>query len=77
MTKENEISRLARITNIATMLKSKRILTATDIAKKFDISIRTVYRDIRPGKFRGSGNNYRRQGLFDHGWLYPVSPNVY
>ena len=29
------------------MLKSKRILTATDIAKKFDISIRTVYRDIR------------------------------
>lgn len=29
------------------MLKSKRILTAADIAKKFDISIRTVYRDIR------------------------------
>lgn len=45
--KEKEISRLARITNIATMLKSKRIVTATEIAKKFDISIRTVYRDIR------------------------------
>lgn len=29
------------------MLKSKRILTAADIAKKFDISVRTVYRDIR------------------------------
>ena len=29
------------------MLKSKRILTATDIADKFAISVRTVYRDIR------------------------------
>ena len=29
------------------MLKSKRILTATEIAEKFDISTRTVYRDIR------------------------------
>ena len=47
MTGKKEISRLARITSIATMLKSKRILTAADIAKKFDISIRTVYRDIR------------------------------
>jgi len=47
MTGENEISRLARITSIATMLKSKRIVTAADIAGKFGISIRTVYRDIR------------------------------
>ncbi len=47
MSKEHEISRLARLTNIATMLKSKRVLTAVDIAKKFDISVRTVYRDIR------------------------------
>jgi predicted DNA-binding transcriptional regulator YafY len=47
MTEEYEISRLARITHIATMLKAKRILTAANIAKKFDISIRTVYRDIR------------------------------
>jgi predicted DNA-binding transcriptional regulator YafY len=47
MAGENEISRLARITSIATMLKSKRIVTAADIARKFGISIRTVYRDIR------------------------------
>jgi predicted DNA-binding transcriptional regulator YafY len=47
MKEENDISRLARITNIATMLQSKRIVTAASIAKKFDISVRTVYRDIR------------------------------
>ena len=47
MTSEKEISRLARITSIATMLKSKRIVTAADIAGKSGISIRTVYRDIR------------------------------
>jgi predicted DNA-binding transcriptional regulator YafY len=47
MSEENEISRLARITNIATMIKSKRIVTAAQIAKKFDVSIRTVYRDIK------------------------------
>jgi len=47
MSEDNEISRLVRMTSIATMLKSKRVLTATDIANKFNISIRTVYRDIR------------------------------
>ncbi len=44
---EKEVSRLARITSIATMIKSKRLVTATQIAKKFDVSIRTVYRDIK------------------------------
>lgn len=29
------------------MLKSKRVLTATELAEKYDTSIRTVYRDIR------------------------------
>jgi predicted DNA-binding transcriptional regulator YafY len=47
MSDEKEISRLARITNIATIIKSKRIVTAAQIAKKFDVSIRTVYRDIK------------------------------
>jgi len=39
--------RLARLAAIATELQSKRILTARDIAQKHNISIRTVYRDIR------------------------------
>lgn len=29
------------------MLKSKRILTSTELAEKFDVSVRTIYRDIR------------------------------
>ena len=42
-----EISRLSRLSAILTILQSKRLLTASAISKKFDISIRTVYRDIR------------------------------
>ena len=29
------------------MLKSKRLLTATELSKKYDVSIRTIYRDIK------------------------------
>lgn len=39
--------RLARLTAILTQLQSKRIVTARDIAEKHNVSIRTVYRDIR------------------------------
>ena len=39
--------RLARLTAILTQLQSKRIVTATEIAEKHQVSIRTVYRDIR------------------------------
>lgn len=39
--------RLARLAAIMTQLQSKRIVTAKDIAEKHNISIRTVYRDIR------------------------------
>ncbi|WKV13595.1 YafY family protein [Marivirga harenae] len=42
-----EKPRLARLTAILTQLQSKRIVTATDIAVKHHVSIRTVYRDIR------------------------------
>ncbi len=41
------MSQLPRLISTLTLLKSKRILTATELAEKFDISIRTVYRDIR------------------------------
>lgn len=41
------MSQLARLIAMLTLLKSKRILTASELSTKFDISVRTVYRDIR------------------------------
>jgi len=41
------MSQLSRLISILTLLKSKRILTATELAEKFDVSIRTIYRDVR------------------------------
>ncbi len=43
----NHIPRLSRLTAILTLLQSKRIITASEIAKKFDTSVRTAYRDIK------------------------------
>lgn len=39
--------RLSRLTAILTQLQTKRLLTATSLADKFNVSIRTIYRDIR------------------------------
>ncbi|GAA5225458.1 helix-turn-helix transcriptional regulator [Membranihabitans marinus] len=39
--------RLTRLTAMVTQLQSKRIVTAKEIAKTHNVSIRTVYRDIR------------------------------
>jgi len=39
--------RLARLTAILTQLQAKKVVTATEIADKHNVSIRTVYRDIR------------------------------
>lgn len=41
------MSQLSRLISILTLLKSKRLLTATELATKYDVSIRTIYRDIR------------------------------
>ncbi len=40
------MSQLSRLISILTLLKSKRILTATELSEKFNVSIRTIYRDI-------------------------------
>lgn len=45
--KEKELTRLSRLTAILTLLKSRRVLNASAISKKFGIGIRTVYRDVR------------------------------
>ncbi|MEL6673056.1 MAG: YafY family protein [Bacteroidota bacterium] len=42
-----EKPRLSRLTAILTQLQSKRIVTAPYLAEKHQVSIRTIYRDIR------------------------------
>lgn len=42
-----DLTRLARLTAIQNMLQANKLLTATQLADKFDVSIRTIYRDIR------------------------------
>lgn len=44
---DNDTKRLSRLTAILTQLQTKRLLTATALADKFSVSIRTIYRDIR------------------------------
>ena len=41
------MSQLPRLISILTLLKSKRLLTAKELANKFNVSVRTIYRDIR------------------------------
>ena len=41
------INRLSRLTSILTQLQSKRLVTATELAEKYNVSVRTIYRDIR------------------------------
>jgi predicted DNA-binding transcriptional regulator YafY len=45
--KDNDNKRLSRLTAILTQLQTKRLLTATALADKFTVSVRTIYRDIR------------------------------
>jgi len=41
------MSQLPRLISILTILKSKRLITGNEIADKFGVSLRTIYRDIR------------------------------
>lgn len=45
--KDNDTKRLSRLTSILIQLQTKRLITATSLADKFGVSIRTIYRDIR------------------------------
>ncbi|MEL7062687.1 MAG: HTH domain-containing protein, partial [Bacteroidota bacterium] len=42
-----EKPRLSRLTAILTQLQSKRLVTAKALAERHNVSIRTIYRDIR------------------------------
>lgn len=44
---DNDTKRLSRLTAILTQLQTKRLLTAKLLADKFNVSVRTIYRDIR------------------------------
>ena len=44
---ENETSRLSRLTAILLQLQSGRLVTAVALAARFNVSVRTIYRDIR------------------------------
>ncbi len=43
----NDIKRVSRLTAILTQLQTKNLLIAQDLADKFSVSKRTIYRDIR------------------------------
>ena len=47
MNKHQNTPRLSRLSAILIMLQSKKIVTATQIAKKFNVSTRTAYRDVK------------------------------
>ena len=44
---DNDTKRLSRLTAILTQLQTKRLLTAAELADKFSVSNRTIYRDIK------------------------------
>lgn len=45
--RDNDTRRLSRLAAILTQLQTKRLITAPELADKFQISTRTVYRDIK------------------------------
>jgi predicted DNA-binding transcriptional regulator YafY len=42
-----DTTRLSRLTAILTQLQTKRLLTASELATRFSVSVRTIYRDMR------------------------------
>ncbi len=44
---DNDLKRLPRLTSILTLLQTKKLLTASELADKFLVSSRTIYRDIK------------------------------
>ncbi len=73
------MNRIDRLFGILTLLQSKKYITAEKIAERFDMSIRTVYRDIKalgeqgiPVSFEQHKGYYLVQGYF----LPPVSFNM-
>lgn len=47
MANQNDTKRISRLTAIITQLQTKRLLTASELAAQFSVSVRTIYRDIK------------------------------
>ena len=45
--RDHNIKRVSRLTAILTQLQAKRMLTAVQLSAQFDVSIRTIYRDMK------------------------------
>ena len=45
--KNHDVKRVSRLTAMVTQLQTKRIVTAAELTRKFEVSIRTIYRDIK------------------------------
>jgi predicted DNA-binding transcriptional regulator YafY len=71
-----DTKRLSRLTAILTQLQTRRILTASELASKFSVSVRTIYRDIRALEQAGvpilteEGKGYT---LMEHYRLPPIT----
>jgi predicted DNA-binding transcriptional regulator YafY len=71
----NDTKRISRLTAIVTQLQTKRLVTAPELAAKFSVSVRTIYRDIRALEDAGipiyveEGKGY---SLMEHYRLSPV-----
>ncbi|WP_185287495.1 YafY family protein [Chryseobacterium lactis] len=61
---DHYLKKLDRVTAILTQLQSKPLVRAQDLAEKFDVSIRTIYRDVKTLENAGipivgeAGNGY-------------------
>ncbi len=72
---EHDLKKITRLTAILTQLQSKRILTANFLAKKFNVSTRTIYRDIKTLEQAGVpiiGENGKGFSLMDGYRIPPV-----
>jgi predicted DNA-binding transcriptional regulator YafY len=43
----DELKRLSRLASILTQLQGKTLVTASSLAKKFNVNVRTIYRDMK------------------------------
>ncbi|MCV2401592.1 YafY family transcriptional regulator [Marinomonas sp. C2222] len=44
---DGDLKRISRLTAMTTRLQTKSLVTATELAEHFSVSVRTIYRDIR------------------------------